>query len=259
MDQTICEQFQIDIVDYIDGTLVGERLAALKQHLESCEACSRLVEEMRMILGETAALTDPIPEDLHERIMGRVTKERPAGRLLRFPLRKLTVAAAALALLIGAGSLFASSFGAKEDAMVAYDMAYTAENAKAIVGYSIDAETESAAEECDDAAPMETCQEKPAVTSDAAAQKDDALAAFAAIYELYMPNLPAVLQPYEVTHEEAGVMAVSMWTGDLLAAVPMAELDAVLEVLDANGTQYESREADPDAEQVLFILHRTKE
>ena len=262
MDRTICERFQIDIVDYIDGTLDSERLAALQDHLRSCEACSRLVEEMRMILQETAALADPIPVDLHERIMERVENERPAGWLLRFPLRKLTAVAAALALLIGVGSVLGAALGRKGAAAEA-DMAYMAENAKSVSAYGRDSTAESYVEAYDDAAPMEVCDEEAEMEEASTTTATDAETnpTFTVVYRMELPSMPQILQEYQLSEEQAKELLPELSEDEQLAQIPAFELEWILEVLDGNAVSYEldpAYEPDAYAETALFILNLTK-
>ncbi|MBE6936393.1 MAG: hypothetical protein E7458_07840 [Ruminococcaceae bacterium] len=263
MDRMICEQFELDIVDYLDGTLTGERLAALEQHLRSCAACSRLVEEMRLILGETAALVDPVPEELHQRIMERVASARPAGRLSRFPLRRLTAAAAALALLIGVGSVLGTALGGRKDAAAEADMAYMAENAKSVSTYERDG-GEGILEAYDDAAPMEVCDEEAEMeeTVDATAAADaEVFSTFAAVYRMELTKMPQILQEYQLSEEQAKELLPELSENEQFAQVPVYELKWILEVLDGNAVSYEldlAYEPDAYAETVLFILNLTK-
>ena len=102
-----CRDFELDIVDYLDGVLTGPRLEALKAHLAECPDCARRAADMEQIMRATAELKKEPPAGLHEAIMARIdaaAAEKP-GRLLRFPMRRIAGAAAAVIVLVCAAAV----------------------------------------------------------------------------------------------------------------------------------------------------------
>lgn len=79
--------------DYADGLLSAEKAAAVEEHLAVCADCRQLVEDVRALTADLAALPRdvPPPRDLRP----------PVPR--RAPRRWLRIAAA-VALLLGAGA-----------------------------------------------------------------------------------------------------------------------------------------------------------
>lgn len=100
-----CEKYEKDFIDYLDGTLDGERLEMFVKHLRSCAVCSHRLETMRVLLEETANLSVEVPDGLHDQIIRCVRHEQKRRGLLRFTSRR-TVAAAAAVVLIGAASVY---------------------------------------------------------------------------------------------------------------------------------------------------------
>lgn len=103
-----CEKYELDMIDYLDGALDGERLTAFSAHLGNCPACSHRLEMMRMLMDETAELSVEMPDGLHDQIMARIERERKHGRILNFASRR-TLAAAAAILLVFAASIYGVS------------------------------------------------------------------------------------------------------------------------------------------------------
>lgn len=101
-----CEKFELDMIDYLDGTLDCERLAVLEEHLRICPSCSHRFAAMRVLMDETAALNVDIPDGLHDKIMQRVERKRKGGRLLRFASRRTVAVAAAAVMLVCVASIY---------------------------------------------------------------------------------------------------------------------------------------------------------
>lgn len=99
-----CGRYEIDIIDYIDGELEGERLHALLEHLCECGECCERVRMMRFLMDETAELETEPPALLHGMIMKRTFGG--SGKFLKFLTRRTAIAAAILFLLICAGSVY---------------------------------------------------------------------------------------------------------------------------------------------------------
>ena len=67
--------------DYLDGELDREHRAACESHLAGCAECSRLLEELRVVVARAGALPQlPIERDLWQQIEPRLR-----GRVLGFP------------------------------------------------------------------------------------------------------------------------------------------------------------------------------
>lgn len=109
-----CTRFHGDIQALIDGTLGPIRVAELEQHLEQCDACRALVNDLRRIRDLADTLDEPVPPDhVWLQIAGRLRQEGrvhdqlapvAAGhRQLRQPL--WLGIAAALVVAVGASLL----------------------------------------------------------------------------------------------------------------------------------------------------------
>lgn len=85
-----CQEFEILLCEYVDGTLSDQRKAAIQEHLEVCPACSELARDVTGAVAfmERVADVDP-PAELVTRILfetrsGAHARERKgAGRWLR--------------------------------------------------------------------------------------------------------------------------------------------------------------------------------
>lgn len=189
-----CRKYELDIVDYLDGTLSGSRLEALEAHLAGCPDCARRAEDMRRILRETAALNTDPPAGLHEAIMARIDRAgaEKSGRILRFPTRRFTAVAAAALLLIctaaaGAAALrngwlssdkSAADSAVMERALMAENhIAYSAYAGGALAEDAEEADLDCEAEELfsEDDMPMEEAvpEEAPEQDSDESAAAEE--------------------------------------------------------------------------------------
>jgi anti-sigma factor RsiW len=101
--------------DYLDGELDREQRAACESHLAGCAECSRLLEELRVVVARAGALPQlPLERDLWQeiepRLRGRILglpspsewRERFARR---FSFSGGQLAAAAAALMVVSGGL----------------------------------------------------------------------------------------------------------------------------------------------------------
>ena len=99
-----CDEVSELLAAYTDGELEGEELRAVRQHLEECDHCRKLLEELRV----ADALLDRCPslsasDGFVDRVMesarcgGRLPRTRDA-RILS--LRRLSYAAAAAVLIV---------------------------------------------------------------------------------------------------------------------------------------------------------------
>jgi Putative zinc-finger len=105
-----CERYLNAIHELVDGTLGPIRRAELELHLESCDGCRALADDLQEIARSSRSLDvlEP-PERVWKSIAGRLRTERgvtePAGALGRHRRMAMLAIAAALVLAVGA-SLF---------------------------------------------------------------------------------------------------------------------------------------------------------
>lgn len=117
-----CDQIELSINLYLDDMLPSEELPALKAHLEHCPECRAIYEQLLALKNAVAALDEPVPEALHERILTYVAENTrqpesvPGKKLLSFRRWGKALAAAAACGIIGITALY---FGPQEsgDAM----------------------------------------------------------------------------------------------------------------------------------------------
>lgn len=105
-----CEEVDLLLDDYLDGTLAEGDAAAVAAHLERCEACRTIAADLRSILHDAGALSGIEPaRDLWpeiERVVGS-RKWLGLGSVTRFrqaPRGRALLAAAAM-LVVGAGAV----------------------------------------------------------------------------------------------------------------------------------------------------------
>ena len=60
----------------VDGELTAEETRILEEHLDHCQACRALLEELRSIHEEMSGLNVPAPAGLAEGVMERVRAEK---------------------------------------------------------------------------------------------------------------------------------------------------------------------------------------
>lgn len=103
-----CEQYQEQISRMLDGDLPEAETAALRMHLEQCDACRSLYTAFSAV---SAHLSDPAlpPVDLSASIMAQIRQEAaappPVSRPKRRPaLLRMTAMAAGFALILLAAS-----------------------------------------------------------------------------------------------------------------------------------------------------------
>jgi anti-sigma factor RsiW len=106
-----CERYLNAIQELADGTLGPIRRAELELHLESCDACRALAEDLQAIVTAAESL-EPLtpPEHIWQQISGRLRAEARASGNSPTMVRRHSVAtlalAAALALIVGASLYF---------------------------------------------------------------------------------------------------------------------------------------------------------
>lgn len=94
----------------VDGELTAEETSILEEHLDHCEACRALLEQLRSIHEEMPGLNVPAPAGLTQGVMERVRAEKVIAmkpvRSARNRWRTWAASAAVFAVvLLGAGTL----------------------------------------------------------------------------------------------------------------------------------------------------------
>jgi hypothetical protein len=102
-----CERYLNAIQELVDGTLGPIRRAELELHLESCDACRALAEDLQAIAAAAQSLEPLTPPDrIWQQISGRLRAEGRATRTGPATVRRQSVAvmalAAALVFVVGA-------------------------------------------------------------------------------------------------------------------------------------------------------------
>jgi hypothetical protein len=109
-----CETARQQLGAYADGELPPERAADIQRHAEGGPACAAEVRELNEIIGQLADTPAPqVPSELWSMIESRLDGT-PSHRTIRGPaswLRRPVMAAASIAILIGAGVFLASWLG----------------------------------------------------------------------------------------------------------------------------------------------------
>ena len=102
-----CERYLNAIQELVDGTLGPIRRAELELHLESCDACRALAEDLQAIAAAAQSLEPLTPPDrVWQQVSGRLRAEGRATRTAPATVRRHSVAimalAAALVFVVGA-------------------------------------------------------------------------------------------------------------------------------------------------------------
>ena len=100
-----CERYVHTIHELTDGTLGAIRRAELELHLEDCDECRRLADDLARVRDLAASLDRPQPPDrVWMQIAGRLRQEgRVAAPAVAVVTRRFVPLALAAALLIGVG------------------------------------------------------------------------------------------------------------------------------------------------------------
>lgn len=120
-----CQAASDLMFDYIDGALRESDAARLEEHLETCEACRRELNERRAMLLAIASSAFNAPPSLYGNVMAKLEKTPQDARILT-PRRHFkpwigaltAVCAAVMILVVGRGYLF----GPQNEADMAQDL-----------------------------------------------------------------------------------------------------------------------------------------
>jgi anti-sigma factor RsiW len=103
-----CLDLELDIGDYVDGTLDASSVARVESHLRHCRSCQAIVQDLRTMRGATRSLEPQIPPAyLWPRIGAAIeadARQRSIRRLFSFgaiPLQPALSAAAMVMVLAG--------------------------------------------------------------------------------------------------------------------------------------------------------------
>jgi hypothetical protein len=108
-----CQEFELDIDDYVDQRLGRERRTAFEDHLRICAACRAAVTDLRTLVAAIDRLEPQHPSSqVWTRIAAAIEKEeRSSGLLERLRLtatsRRLALSAAAVVCIVVAGAWMA--------------------------------------------------------------------------------------------------------------------------------------------------------
>jgi len=86
-----CRRFKNSLLDFADGTLPDERALKLRNHLETCEGCSRAVDQLAMSSSALSSLgTAAMPSDAAARVMSSLRASAQRGDRIRPTFRERT-------------------------------------------------------------------------------------------------------------------------------------------------------------------------
>lgn len=80
MRERSCADMAEDISAYLDGELNEEKAAHLRKHLQKCESCASLYNDLKDISKNISGMGIEYPAELHSSIMNRVEEEKRAER-----------------------------------------------------------------------------------------------------------------------------------------------------------------------------------
>lgn len=111
-----CKYFEELCSASLDGELTRAEKRELDKHLAECPACAAWLEDLKLMRTAWGDIKAPLPEELHEKIMGHIIDAMPAPA----PPRKRTppvftiIAAAAACVLLALSGAFGDLFGGLE-------------------------------------------------------------------------------------------------------------------------------------------------
>lgn len=103
-----CLDLELDIGDYVDGTLDAAAVARVETHVRHCRSCQAVVEDLRTLRGATRSLEPQIPPAyLWPRIGAAIeadVRQKSIRRLFSFgAISQPALSAAALVLVLAGG------------------------------------------------------------------------------------------------------------------------------------------------------------
>jgi len=79
-----CEEIEILINLYLDDMLTSEEQQVLTKHLENCSVCRARLEELCVMKTALSNLEEPVPAELHQRIMTYVDTQTSKHKVMPF-------------------------------------------------------------------------------------------------------------------------------------------------------------------------------
>jgi predicted anti-sigma-YlaC factor YlaD len=66
-----CREFVELVTDYLEGTLPGEKVALIEEHLDLCEPCRIYLEQIRVTVDALpdAALDEPVGDETRAQLL----------------------------------------------------------------------------------------------------------------------------------------------------------------------------------------------
>ena len=105
-----CEYFEELCSSSLDGELTRAQKRELEAHLAECPACAAYLEDLKLIRTAWGDLKEPLPEQLHEKIMSGILEEAQSKvvpiekKKRRPPVFTMIAAAAACVMLVMSGA-----------------------------------------------------------------------------------------------------------------------------------------------------------
>ncbi|MDR3765543.1 MAG: zf-HC2 domain-containing protein [Butyricicoccus sp.] len=106
-----CEYFEELCSSSLDGELTRAQKRELEAHLAECPACAAYLEDLKLMRTAWEDLKEPLPEQLHEKIMGSILEEAQSKvtpiekKKRRPPVFTMIAAAAACVMLVMSGAV----------------------------------------------------------------------------------------------------------------------------------------------------------
>jgi hypothetical protein len=82
-----CQNYQIILDAYIDGTVTPQQIQQLEAHIQSCETCRREYEthrKMKLVLGECLTLSEPSEQTIQSIMTNAASQEIASGSTIGF-------------------------------------------------------------------------------------------------------------------------------------------------------------------------------
>lgn len=111
-----CEYFEELCSASLDGKLTRAQKRELDAHLAECPACAAYLEDLKLLRTAWGDLKEPLPEELHEKIMGGIMAEAnkkvvPMEKKKRRPPVFTMIAAAAACVMLAVSGVFSNLGG----------------------------------------------------------------------------------------------------------------------------------------------------
>jgi predicted anti-sigma-YlaC factor YlaD len=90
---------EIELIDYVNGSVDPPQKAPVEEHLAQCESCRQMYEQARLVYDWLGDFTAPQVNDLTEKLRQRLTRPKRRTAVVLYNLTRIaaTVIIAALA------------------------------------------------------------------------------------------------------------------------------------------------------------------